>query len=128
MLWTVYGARYDPEAAAKSPMLRQKTICDGQLTGRCCVHFWRHVVKVDTVNPEHLRRGQTILACTMTPDETFGFSSDTMPVECNRYRPRGRGLRAWLRLAPDPGAYREDPYLPLAPDEKKDDDAGTSGT
>ena len=109
------GATYfhDPGAKDRSPMLRQLTLCNGQQTGHECQHYWRQVVRKDVLNPENLRKGETLRYCKVAmsaPDHGMAMfiNGDTeMAVECTEYRKdRSR-----------PFNLKTDDYDPLTPDE-----------
>lgn len=87
------GATYlhDPGAKARSPMLRQLTLCNGQKEGYECKHYWRQTVRKDTLNPDNLRKGETFRYCKLAmvaPDHNmamFIHGDAEMAVECTEY-------------------------------------------
>lgn len=109
------GATYfhDPNAQARSPMLRQLTVCDGQRDGHECKHYWRQVVKKDTLNPDNLRKGETYRYCLRAlnaPDHNMAMfinGTSELAVECTEYRKDRRRPH-------DPNV---DAYDPLTPEE-----------
>jgi hypothetical protein len=107
---------YDPEAEKRSLMLQQKALCNGQKTGRACAHYWAHVEKVESANPDFLRRGEIFRACAFVGGGTIHcheMAADQLSTECNQYK--ARVLPIWkrplaaLRIIDDPGAY--DPFF-----------------
>lgn len=109
------GATYhhDPSSKDRSPMLRQLTLCNGQQTGHECKHYWRQVVRKDVLNPENLRKGETLRYCKVAmqaPDHGMAMfinGDSEMAVECTEYRKDRRR----------PYSLKTDDYNPLTPDE-----------
>lgn len=107
---------YDPEAEKRSLMLQRKALCNGEKTGRQCVHYWAHVEKVESANPDFLRRGEIFRACAFVGGGTIHcheMAADQLSTECNQYKARllplwKRPLAA-LRIIDDPGAF--DPFF-----------------
>ena len=116
------GLIYDPESEKRSEMMRRKSLCNGQLTGRSCVHYWTHVEKVESNNPDNLRLGEVFRGCTLSPSIVHEMSESQLATFCNHYKPRRKTLKSMLGLEADRGAY--DPmfeaYDPLTPDQIKE--------
>lgn len=109
------GATYfhDAGAKARSPMLRQLTLCNGQKDGYECKHYWRQTVRKDTLNPDNLRKGETFRYCKLAinaPDHNMAMfinGDAELAVECTEYcKDRKRPY--------DPNV---DDYAPLTPEE-----------
>lgn len=113
------GYHYDPEAERRSAMMRRKSLCNGQLTGRQCIYYWTHVEKVESNNPDNLKLGEIYRGCTYAPSIVHEMSEAQLATYCNQYKPRRRTLRVLLGLDADRGAY--DPQLemydPLTPEQ-----------
>lgn len=111
----------DPGAEKRSVMLRQQALCNGQKTGRSCVHYWAHVEKVESHNPDFIRLGQVFRVCGFHPSLAHEMSEEQLAVRCNQYRPRRLPLwkrpLALLKLVDDPGRYQVEyeVYKPLTP-------------
>lgn len=129
------GLIHDPEAEGRSIMMKRPALCNGQRTGRQCVHYWMHIEKVESNNADNLRLGETYRGCAL--DKTpavlvHQMTANELAVVCNRFEPRRlpfykRPLR-WLRLIDDPGAYKPDleEYRPLTPDDIREIQTGSS--
>ena len=101
----------DPEAKKKSLMLKQKTFCNGQATGKQCKFYWAMTKLMDVPNPDHLRSGENLRYCLVdVGDATFlGDGGSDMAVYCNKYEP------SKTEYDPDFEEYR-----PLTPEEIAD--------
>jgi hypothetical protein len=119
----VAGLIEDPEAEKRSLMMRRKALCNGASTGRCCVHYWVHVEKVESNNADYLRRGELYRVCGYHPSIANEMSHEQLATECNQFVPRRLPMwkrpLALLRIVSDPGKY--DPsfedYQPLTPEQ-----------
>lgn len=128
------GMIHDPEAESRSVMLKRPALCNGQKTGRSCVHYWAHAEKVESNNPDNLRLGEMFRGCGYHPSIVHEMSESQLATVCNRYEPRKlplfRRALVVLGLADDPGKY--DPsfeeYQPLTPDEIKQLQDGSPST
>lgn len=106
-------------------MTRQPVLCNGQKTGRSCVHYWAHVEKVESANADYIRLGQTWRVCGWHPSIANEMSADQLAVRCNQYTPRWLPLwkrpLALLRIVDDPGTYQSEyeEYRPLTPEQIK---------
>lgn len=79
----------DPDAVAASPMMRRKTMCDGQATGNECKFYWFEEIAVDTAMPELLKIGDRSRRCMLvTPSQNMDMID--MSVRCNQYVSSGR--------------------------------------
>lgn len=119
------GFFIDPNADKRSLMHAQPRLCNGQKTGRACVHYWAHNEPVESANSDVLRLGQLFRVCGVHPSIAHEMESHQLATHCNRYAPRRlplykRPLR-WLRIIDDPGAYNPsvEEYRPLTPEEVK---------
>jgi hypothetical protein len=116
------GLIHDPEAEKRSVMLRRKALCNGELTGRACVHYWTHVEKVESNNPDNLRLGEIYRGCTLSPSIVHEMSESQLATFCNHYKPRRKTLLAVIGLEADRGKY--DPFFeaydPLTPEQIKE--------
>jgi hypothetical protein len=105
----VAGIVEDFEAEKRSLMAKAKPLCNGEKNGRSCVHYWAHVEKVESVNPDYLRRGELFRVCGFHPSIAHEMNQHQLAVECNRYAPRRLPLfkrpLAVLGLVKDPGKY-----------------------
>lgn len=117
------GFFIDEGADKRSLMNRQPRLCNGQKTGRACVHYWAHNEPVESANSDVLRLGQLFRVCGVHPSIAHEMESHQLATHCNRYEPRRlplykRPLR-WLRIIDDPGAYNPavEEYRPLTPEE-----------
>lgn len=118
------GLIRDPDAEKRSLMLKQKTLCDGQKNGRACACYWEHWEKVDSHNPDSLRKGEIFRVCIVSPAIAHEMTADQVATECNQYRPMKLAwyLRplAWIGLIDDPGRYRDTAtWNPMTPEEIK---------
>lgn len=123
------GLIHDPGAEKRSLMMRRKPLCNGEKTGRSCIHYWVHVEKVESNNPDNLRLGEIYRACALNGASALHvheMSESQLATVCNQYVPRR--LPIWKRplavlgLVEDPGKYEgsvED-YKPLSPEEIKE--------
>jgi hypothetical protein len=111
----------DSEADKRSLMMKQAVICNGQKTGRPCVHYTAIARRVLSANSDHLRTGEKVRLCS-----AFGtfleFDFDELPVQCTSYKPRRKTLPVLLGLHPDHTKYDEgfEEYRPLTPEEIAD--------
>jgi hypothetical protein len=121
------GLIHDPEAEKRSLMMAQKALCNGQQTGRSCVHYWVHAEKVESNNPDNLRIGEVFRVCApMGTSPTLGneMSESQLATRCNRYEPRKlplfkRALKVLGLPVDDPGVYdpEVEEYNPLTAEE-----------
>lgn len=117
------GMIIDPEAEGRSIMMQRPALCNGQKTGRSCVHYWAHAEKVESNNPDNLRLGELFRGCCFHTSIVHEMSESQLATVCNRYE--ARKLPVWQRplaslgLVDDLGKY--DPvfedYQPLSPEE-----------
>jgi hypothetical protein len=130
------GLIHDPEAEKRSLMMARKALCNGQQTGRSCVHYWVHAEKVESNNPDNLRIGEVFRVCApMGTSPTLGneMSESQLATRCNRYEPRKlplfkRVLKVLRFPVADPGAYdpEVEDYKPLTAEEIRELQAGSS--
>ncbi len=100
----------DPLAEGRSLMLAQKSLCNGEQSGKQCAHYWVMRQKMESANPDYLRSGEKKRMCTLSPGYPVEYIADTeLPVECNRYCPSQRDY--------DP---KFEEYNPLSPEEISD--------
>jgi hypothetical protein len=84
-----------------------------------------HVEKVESVNADHLRLGETYRACILSPSIAHEMSDMQLATMCTQYTPRRLPLYkrplAVLGLVNDPGRYNPEveEYKPLSPEEIK---------
>lgn len=102
----------DPNADARSLMMRAPCICDGEAKGIPCRHYWSVIQKFRAQNADTLRSGEKQRACTLTSGLVLEFTTEEKPTYCNNYDPRKtnglvsivkRTARAAVGLSPKAG-------------------------
>lgn len=126
------GLVHDPEAAGRSLMMAQKSLCNGEKTGRVCAHYWAHCEKVESNNPDNLKFGQLFRVCMVFNAIAYEMGFDQLATVCNRYRPAHlpiwRQILIWLGLSKNPLGYNEEMegYNPLTSAEIRTLQRGSS--
>lgn len=78
------------EMQKRSLMHMQKTLCNGEATGKPCAHYWTLVQIASSASPTHLHSGERSRACVFQKDAeplVFDDGREGMAVQCNRYEP-----------------------------------------
>ncbi len=90
----------DPNADARSLMMRAKCVCNGEANGVQCKHYWGVNQKFRAVNSDSVRRGEQNRSCKHVDGFLLEFVSEEKPTYCNHYEPRGApGLVALVARA-----------------------------
>lgn len=101
----------DPEADARSIMMRQPCICNGERTGSECEHYWFQVIRFATANSDAFKLGDRVRRCLLEKDAwdlQQRLEAIDLPVRCNQYKP---SLRQY-----DP---KNEEYDPITPEETR---------
>lgn len=111
------GVRFlkDEDADARSVMMKQPVICNGQATGWQCRHFWYQVLRMDTLNSDELKVGERLRRCLLE-QPTQNADLIDLPVVCNQYVSTGRVMDRLLGRA-RPYSPADDAYDPLSAEE-----------
>ncbi len=90
----------DPNADARSLMMRAKCVCNGEANGVQCKHYWGVNQKFRSINSDSVRRGEQNRSCKHVDGFLLEFVSEEKPTYCNHYEPRGApGLVALVARA-----------------------------
>jgi len=113
----VDGVRFlkDEDADARSLMMRQPVLCNGQATGWQCRHYWLQVCRMDTLNSDELKVGERFRRC-MLENPTQNADLIDLPVACNQYVTTGRLVDRLLGRA-RPYNPADEVYDPLSTEE-----------
>lgn len=90
----------DPNADARSLMMRAKCVCNGEANGVQCKHYWSVNQKFRSINSDSVRRGEQNRSCKHVDGFLLEFVSEEKPTYCNHYEPRAApGLFALVARA-----------------------------
>lgn len=81
----------DPNADARSLMMRAPCVCSGEKNGIRCKHYWSVMQKFATANADVVREGKKRRNCTMVPSFMLEFDETDAPTFCDRYEPSPAG-------------------------------------
>lgn len=98
-------------------MHKKPAICNGQSTGHPCKHYWHHIQKVESNDPDALKDGEKHRTCLISPGFPVEFSDEEIPHACNQYQARRKpGILGLLgcKVKYDPS---QEEYCPLSPEE-----------
>ena len=111
------GTRYlkDQDADARSAMMQQPVLCNGEATGWQCKNYWFQVVRMDTLNSDELKMGERFRRC-MLEQPTQNADLIDLPVACNQYVSTGR-LMDRLRGQARPYNPLDELYEPFSAEE-----------
>lgn len=99
----------DPNARKRSLMHQQKSLCNGEATGRPCKYYWYQLTKITSNNPDILNKGEIQRACLLT-GQALPMESEELAVECNQYKPNKK-----LKYNSE-----QEEYTPITPEEYKE--------
>jgi len=76
----------DRKTAALSKMVNRKVICNGEVNGYKCIHYFSFAAKTDAQNKEFLNTGEKFRNCTVCPGYLIEFDGEeSLPHTCDRY-------------------------------------------
>ena len=78
----------DDKASALSGMMKRKIICNGEVHGHKCVHYFSFAAKTDALNKEFLNYGEKFRNCLVCPGYLIEFDGvESLPHSCDQYVP-----------------------------------------
>lgn len=77
----------DPNAEARSLMMRAPCVCSGEKNGVRCKHYWALMQKFLAANADTIRDGKKRRNCTMVESFMLEFDDKDSPTYCQRYEP-----------------------------------------
>ncbi len=77
----------DPNAEARSLMMRAACVCSGEKNGIRCKNYWALMQKFYTSNADVVRDGKKRRNCTMVDGFMLEFDEKETPTYCQRYEP-----------------------------------------
>ncbi len=81
----------DPNADARSLMMRAPCVCNGEANGVQCKYYWAIVQKFRAANADAVRSGEKQRGCHLVDGFMLEYTSEEKPTYCNSYEPRVAG-------------------------------------
>lgn len=77
----------DPNADARSLMMKAPCVCSGEKNGIRCKHYWALMQKFSAANADTLRDGKKRRNCTLVNSFMLEFDDKDAPTYCVAYEP-----------------------------------------